>query len=368
MSRLFRKILFCLPVLLGLVSLGSPSYAQSGSTAAQVVNGFLLAQGSSYGGYTCPSTAITPCFVQYGSSIPVTGTITANLAGFTPTAAATATLAASGTSADVALPAGTDIELANPSSTVTAFYRIQVGAGTAVTTDTPIFPNQLIGIHVGTATHLSAITGGSAVTLQITGGSGLFTGAGGGGGSGGGSTNATIVAPLGTQTLAASVAMTIGDGNDVTLGAKADSVCGTATGSCSLEALIKYFNQSITADPCGGAKSFAPFSLTASGQIITGTASKKTYVCSIDLVTATAQNIALVEGTGTTCATNIFGLAGGTTAATGWNFAANGGLIPGSGIGTVAFGSGDANATAANVCLLLSSTGQTSGTFGYVQQ
>jgi hypothetical protein len=125
-----------------------------------------------------------------------------------------------------------------------------------------------------------------------------------------------------------------------------------------------------TGDACNSAaaKSGAAISLTASGQVITGTASKKTYICSIDLVSATAQNIALVEGTGTTCATNIFGLAGGTTAATGWNFAANGGLTKGSGSGTVYSPSADTNGTAANVCLLLSGTGQTSGQITYVQQ
>jgi hypothetical protein len=123
-----------------------------------------------------------------------------------------------------------------------------------------------------------------------------------------------------------------------------------------------------TNDPCAsGAKLGASFSLTASGQIITGTAAKKTYICSINILTATAQNIALVEGTGTVCATNIFGLAGGTTAATGWNFSANGGIAEGSGSGTIISPSADTNGTAANVCLLLSSTGQTSGTISYVQ-
>lgn len=127
-------------------------------------------------------------------------------------------------------------------------------------------------------------------------------------------------------------------------------------------------NQSV-ADPCMfQLKSSAPINLTASGQIITGTSAKKTYICALDIMTATAQNIALVEGTGTTCATNIFGLAGGTTAATGWNFSANGGLTKGNGSGQVYYGSGDANAAAANVCLLLSSTGQTSGSMQYVQQ
>ena len=127
-------------------------------------------------------------------------------------------------------------------------------------------------------------------------------------------------------------------------------------------------NQSV-ADPCTyKLKQSAPINLTASGKIITGTTALKTYICAYHLVTATAQNIALVEGTGTVCATNIFGLAGGTTAATGWNFAANSGLARGDGHATLLWGSGDANVTAADVCLLLSSSGQTSGNISYVQQ
>jgi hypothetical protein len=118
-------------------------------------------------------------------------------------------------------------------------------------------------------------------------------------------------------------------------------------------------------DPCKrGPKTRFVINLAASGQIITGTASKKTYICDLDIVTATAQNIALVEGTGSTCATGIAGIAGGTTAATGWNFAANGGLTKGNGDAGVY--SAD-NAAADNVCLLLSSTGQTSGSGHFVQ-
>lgn len=45
-------------------------------TAAQSDVGFLLAQGSTYGSYTCPAAAVMPCFVQYGSAIPVTGSFT----------------------------------------------------------------------------------------------------------------------------------------------------------------------------------------------------------------------------------------------------------------------------------------------------
>jgi hypothetical protein len=142
---------------------------------------------------------------------------------------------------------------------------------------------------------------------------------------------------------------------------------GQTTASASSPVVLA--SNQTAADPCMfQLKSFASINLTASGQVITGTASKKTYICSISLLSGTAQNVALVEGTGTTCATNIFGLAGGTTAATGWNLAANGGLTHGNGGGLIYYGSGDANATAANVCLLSSSTGQISGSIGYVQQ
>jgi hypothetical protein len=121
----------------------------------------------------------------------------------------------------------------------------------------------------------------------------------------------------------------------------------------------------VVVDPCeANAGSQAVINLTASGQLITGAASKQTYICSINIITATAQNIALVEGTGTTCGTGTAGMAGGASAATGWNFAANGGLAYGNGRGWIF-----KTATAGdNVCLLLSSTGQTSGTVRYVQQ
>jgi hypothetical protein len=121
----------------------------------------------------------------------------------------------------------------------------------------------------------------------------------------------------------------------------------------------------VTLDPCRvGANIFKPISQTASAQLVTGTSAKKIYICSINLVTAGANNVAMVEGTGTTCATGIAGMAGGSTAATGWNFAANGGLTQGNGQGSVM-----AEATNAdNLCLLQSAAVQLSGSIGYVVQ
>lgn len=127
--------------------------------------------------------------------------------------------------------------------------------------------------------------------------------------------------------------------------------------------LVYTYNGDACSNP---ANTRTPFqiNLTTNGRIIAGTSAKKTILCSFNLVTATAQNIALVEGTGSTCGTNTLGMAGGNTAATGWNFSANGGIAIGGGIGTVFASTVNAN----DVCILTSSTGQISGGGVYVQQ
>jgi hypothetical protein len=119
-------------------------------------------------------------------------------------------------------------------------------------------------------------------------------------------------------------------------------------------------------DPCAlNLRVSVPINLIASGQVITGVTGKYTYICHLAIVSATAQNVALVEGTGAICASGTAGMAGGATAATGWNFGAtNQSIVEGN-------GSAWAIATAStgtNVCLLLSGTGQTSGVIQFVQQ
>lgn len=203
-----------------------------------------------------------------------------------------------------------------------------------------------------TFTWMASLTASSTTTLTVETGLGIgpVQLAGGGGGAS---------------------AVTVADGADVAQGATTDAA-STAGGTGTLSAKLRLITTQLGAlgtDPCiTVAKHTARVNLTASGQVITGTAAKRTYICAIDVVTATAQNIALVEGTGSVCATNIYGLAGGTTAATGWNFAANGGIARGNGAGTVYSAIDDTNGTAANVCLLLSGSGQTSGAVTYVQQ
>ena len=123
----------------------------------------------------------------------------------------------------------------------------------------------------------------------------------------------------------------------------------------------------IVADPCqANTKLFVSVNQTTNTRLVTGTASKKIFPCSVHLVTATTQNVALVEGTGTTCGTGTAGVQGfgGATAATGWNLAANGGLTYGNGASAI----GAEGTATDDLCLLQSGTGQVSGGLSYVVQ
>lgn len=123
----------------------------------------------------------------------------------------------------------------------------------------------------------------------------------------------------------------------------------------------------LAADPClGTAKVFFSISQTANARIITGTSAKKIYLCSFDVVGADAENISVVEGTGSTCATSTIAVPGfpAATAANGWNFAANGGISKGAGIGSIAGTSVNAD----DVCVFQSGSGRVSGGGSYVVQ
>jgi hypothetical protein len=123
----------------------------------------------------------------------------------------------------------------------------------------------------------------------------------------------------------------------------------------------------VIVDPClGQTKSYISFSQTANTKIVSGTSSKKIYVCSINVVTATAQNIAIVEGTGSTCGSGTAGVTGfgGATAATGWNFQANGGISYGNGASSI----GAEGTAADDFCVFQSGSGQVSGGMSYVVQ
>ena len=120
-------------------------------------------------------------------------------------------------------------------------------------------------------------------------------------------------------------------------------------------------------DPCTGiAKTHIPINIvTATTTELTPSlagSSNNYYVCSIDVVSAGASNVALVDDDTDGCGSVTSGLAGGTTAATGWNFGANGGLTKGNGEGTV-FKTGGTNRV---VCLVTSAATQVSGSIQVV--
>lgn len=67
---MLKKALIALALLLPVMGASVPASAQ---TASQSVMGFLLMPGDTYDGYTCPSSNVGPCFVQYGDTIPTSG-------------------------------------------------------------------------------------------------------------------------------------------------------------------------------------------------------------------------------------------------------------------------------------------------------
>jgi hypothetical protein len=121
----------------------------------------------------------------------------------------------------------------------------------------------------------------------------------------------------------------------------------------------------LVVDPCKAQmKLYASISQTANAQVAAGTAVKKIYVCSIHVVAAEATNVAVVEGTGSVCGTSTAGVSGfgGAAAATGWNFAANGGIVLGNGDSFL----GAEGASGDNLCIFNSGSGQVSGGISYV--
>lgn len=166
--------------------------------------------------------------------------ISASISGFTPNGSV-ANLPVTDASANVALPTGTVVVVTNSGSN-DAHIKLSVGAGTAATTDMTVKAGAAVGLAVGSNTYINGIAAtGLTTNLNIVGGAGFPTGYGvGGSGSGG--------------------AVTIADGADVALGTTTDSSCGTDTGTCTLEALVKRLNASITT-----------LNTTASGSIPAGT-------------------------------------------------------------------------------------------------
>jgi hypothetical protein len=95
--------------------------------------------------------------------------------------------------------------------------------------------------------------------------------------------------------------------------------------------------------------------------LITGVSGRQVRIGAIHFIAAGADNVALIEGTGATCGTGTAGMAGGTTAASGYNLVANQGYTFGSGLGTVI----STVTTGDSVCAVTSAAVQLSGGIEY---
>lgn len=165
--------------------------------------------------------------------------------------------------------------------------------------------------------------------------------------SGGGGSSVTIAGPFGATT--ASGGLPIAFPTDQSL-----AITGTVTA-----------NTSQVFDACQlNAKTTVPISQTANAKVISAASAKKNYICSIAFNGSDAENISIVEGTGTVCASSPAAILGGTTAAAGMNFAAGGGVSIGAGTGVVMNSVG----TNVDVCIYQSGSGRVSGVLTYVQQ
>lgn len=120
-----------------------------------------------------------------------------------------------------------------------------------------------------------------------------------------------------------------------------------------------------TPDPCSdeALKVYFPVDIVTATttEIVNQSASNYFRLCSINLVSAGANNIVIVEDDTDACASPTAGLNGGVTAGEGWNLGSNGGLSVGNGAATVMRSS----VVNRYVCIITSAAVQLSGTVVY---
>jgi hypothetical protein len=202
-------------------------------------------------------------------------------------------------------------------------------------------------------------TGSPLVTLR---------GISSGGSSSGGGVAATVDAGSGfaTDTTHDSAASTTGPqvmGVAAASGALPTAV--TAGDSVRWAATLQGVGYVRTPDPCSdeALKVYFPVDIVTATttEIVNQSASNYFRLCSINLVSAGANNIVIVEDDTDTCASPTAGLNGGVTAGEGWNIGSNGGMAVGNGTGTVMRSS----VVNRYVCIITSAAVQVSGTVVY---
>jgi hypothetical protein len=142
---------------------GSPVTVTGTGTAGTPAAGIITVQGN-------PS----------GTPVPVSGTFSATIGGFDPTAVGTPITATTG-GATGTLPSGAVVVATNVGSTNGAFCALGASSSTSWQYIAP--GGGWFAFTVGAATQLTCLTSASTTTINMVGGAGLATGVSGGGGS-----------------------------------------------------------------------------------------------------------------------------------------------------------------------------------------
>jgi hypothetical protein len=160
------------------LALASPAFAQSPATVKLCIQ-------------VSPSVC-TP--VSATAPLPITGSFSATLAGFTPNGNYTTLTATAASSASTTLPAGTVVSFQNL-STIDVSCVLTAGASTATTNKLIVRGGATVYYTVGANTTTACInqTGVASNVVSLAGGDGLGTAFGGGGGGGGGGGAVTMV-------------------------------------------------------------------------------------------------------------------------------------------------------------------------------
>lgn len=311
------------------------------------------------GGSVAGGTATNPVRVDPTGTTtqPVSGTVTANAGSGTFTVSGTVTANAGTNLNTSALALDTSVNgLLLSQGSTTSGQKGPLGQG-AVTTNAPSYTTaQTDPLSLDTSGNLrislkdtpantnnlniniaaSAATVASNVTQF--GGTNISTGTGTGG------------TGIPRVTVSNDSAVKIWDGTN-TVAAKA-----SGTNAATTDVALVFAPSPNPSDVC---TSFKAISQTASTDLVTST--NKLHICAMLIVSATAQSVSLVEGTGTTCATGTAAIMGATTAANGMALAANGGFTHTAERPFIVTAT-----TADHLCLLQSGAGNVSGFISYV--
>jgi hypothetical protein len=327
----------------------------------------------------------------------ISGTFSATLSGFQPTPAYSQ-LSVGATSSRVALPSGLVVIAYNTGASA-AFVTLGNSTATATVGNDVIPAGGWMAFTVGPNTFLAAIETAGATSLNISGGTGLPTGAGGGGGGGGGSNasvgaigspapgsatyNGVLVAggnivgasgsawgsaPTGLNVLGVNAnvlasalpagAATAANQEVTAAGTSATSAQAVqgVTGGVPMPTTSANTGGSLTSIIQAGVSLPINLSTAATTQLVAAVSGKAIYVTAWDVIAAGTTNFTFEYGTGTNCAA-------GTAALTGpYSLVAQFGAAKGSGLGPVlVVPAGNA------LCAVNSATVQVSGSLAYTQ-